>query len=118
MQKRIKVYPAPPPLLDEAKAPWSAPRGYSTSIPEAVETYKLSVSQSKVTTPPPIPSKTKSHRTKDRPRLTHLSKCWTSIKDHFRGIKQDILPQQTQNDPDADIKMPRLLACLCCLPKI
>ena len=112
---RTKVHPAPPPITP-SKAPWSAPRGYTTSIPEEVATYKLSICHSKVATQPvkvkPAP------RTKSKLQLTCLSKCWIAIKDHFRAVKQDMLPQQTDQDPDGDVRIPPVVACICCLPKI
>jgi hypothetical protein len=39
---KTKVHPAPPPVpsLDPAKAPWSAPRGYTTSLPEEAAALK------------------------------------------------------------------------------
>lgn len=112
---KTKVYPAP--LLDAAKAPWSAPRGYTTSIPDDVEAYKLSIRKSKVYRSPTEPPKVKQIPLKRKFRSTYLSKFWTAIKDHFRAVKQDMLPQQTPQDPNGDVRIPPLVACVCCLPK-
>ncbi len=112
---RTKVYPAPTHTLDPEKAPWSAPRGYTTSIPESVAAYKLSISQSKVAVPTHQPLKVK--QVKQKQRSNYLSKCWTAIKNHFRAVKQDMLPQQTEQDPNGDVRIPPLVSCICCLPR-
>jgi hypothetical protein len=109
---RDKVHPAP--TLDPAVAPWSAPRGYATSIPEEVAAYKVGLPPKKAQVQqPPKSKKTVQLKTKSSINIFH--RAWTSIRNHFKGVADDILPRQTTANPNGDVEMPRLLACICCL---
>lgn len=95
-------------------AHWSAPRGYTTSITEAVAEYKAALPPRKAQvqrspkSQSSIPVKTKSG-------INIFQRAWISICDHFKGIADDVLPRQTAANPNGDVVVPRLLVCLCCL---
>lgn len=117
-----KVHPAPAPLshsdasssvLCHSDAPWSAPRGYTTSIPEEVAAYKAAL---------PVRKTVKAMKPQLKPQLPLkkfksqiLLRTWRAILDHFKGLADDVLPRQTEENPNRDVAVPRLLLCLCCL---
>jgi hypothetical protein len=103
-----KVYPLP---LD--KAPWSAPRGYTTSIPEEVAAYKASLPLRPKPIPKSEPKVIQVKRQSSRGRF--FIRIWTSIQNHFRDLKNDIVSRQTEQNPNGDVTVPPLLAKLCCL---
>lgn len=106
-----KVHPAP---LDPAQAPWSAPRGYTTSIPDEVAAYKASLPPRRL---PPTSTHKPVQKVKKKTKLEaqFIKRAWTAIKQHFNGVVDDILPRQTEANPNGDVKIPRLLQCLCCI---
>jgi hypothetical protein len=103
-----KVHP-----LDPVKAPWSGPRGYTTSIPEEVAAYKASLHRRQK----PIPrSEAKVIRVKRRSSSNQFfSRIWTKIRAHFIAVGNDMFPRQTAQNPNGDVKRPLILATLCCL---
>ncbi len=99
-----KVYPL--------NAPWSGPRGYTTSIPEEVAAYKASLPPRHKPKPEPI----KTIRVKRRSSGNQFFvRIWTRIRNHFIALGDDMFPRQTSQNPDGDVKIPRLLTVLCCL---
>jgi hypothetical protein len=109
-----KVHPVVSPASDGVtlNAPWSAPRGYTTSIPEEVAAYKARLPQRRTELPHP-----KSKKASVSPKINQsiIRRAWTYIRNHFKGIADDVLPQQTAANPNGDVKIPRLLVCLCCM---
>jgi len=116
-----KVHPLP---LDASKAsssvlrhaPWSAPRGYTTSIPEEVAVYKASLPKRK----PAMPSNhvIRSTKQKRKIKIACVQSAWAKIRDHFKGVYNDVLGlRQTPDNPNGDIEPPRLVRCICCLPR-
>lgn len=99
---RDKVYPAP----------WSGPRGYTTSIPEEVALYKAAIREYRSKEVPKSKPKIQIIRQKPRQRHDFFRKAWTAICDHFKAVGRDIMPPSR---PNADVEMPRILRYLCCL---
>jgi hypothetical protein len=99
--------------LDPAKAPWSAPRNYTTSIPEEVAAYKSSLPSRQKPIPRSEPKIIRIKRQSSGGRF--FRRIWTTIRDHFVAVRNDMLPRQTTENPNGDIKRPIILATLCCL---
>jgi hypothetical protein len=107
---RTKVHPEPP-ALDPAVAPWSAPRGYATTIPEEVAAYKASIRAGKSTVriaggpAAPLPA---WHKAKRRFTRIETPNCFKRLADHFRAIGQDLAANLRFNKH-------KFIAKLCCL---
>lgn len=108
-----KVHPEP--TLDPVKAPWSAPRGYTTSISEDVAVYKANLPLRQQINQCTPKSKKRTVQPKTMNHSNILQRAWTAIRGHFKEVADDILPRQTIANPNGDVKMPRLLICVCCL---
>lgn len=108
---RTKVHPEPPPL-DPKLAPWSAPRGYTTSMAEEANALKVAfrAGRAKVKVAggkaAPLPASSRgSKRSSQRPRGPNIS---LKVSNHFRTIFSE-LARNLRVNPH------KFLSKLCCL---
>jgi hypothetical protein len=98
-----KVHPAP---LDPAKAPWSAPRGYTTSIRQEADALKAANRLANRVAGGPawhVPDP----KRRARPRV-QTPNCFRAIAEHFRLVFRDLATNLRFNKT-------KFVARLCCL---
>jgi hypothetical protein len=100
-----KVHPAP--ALDPAKAPWSSPRGYTTSILEETNALKAAnrlanrVNGGQATTRWHVPDPKRRAR-------RQTPNCFRAVAAHMRAVYADIVTNLRFNKT-------KFVAKLCCL---
>lgn len=88
---KTKVHPAPPPVpsLDPAIAPWSAPRGYTTSLPEEAAALKRRQQSDK-----PAVLVASKHYTRPAAPVNRqhlwIHRWATATKSHFAAVLADM----------------------------
>ncbi len=88
---KTKVHPAPPPVpsLDPAKAPWSSPRGYTTSLAEEAAALKRRQQSDK----PAVLVASKHYKRptpKQNPRHDWIHRWAAATKNHFAAVLADM----------------------------
>ena len=100
-----KVHPAP--ALNPAVAPWSAPRGYTTSILEETNALKETNRLSKKVAGGPAAIRWRSPGRKKRQQIK-TPNCFRAIAEHFRLVFRDFATNLRFNKS-------KFVAKLCCL---
>ena len=105
---QTKVHPAP---LDPKVAPWSAPRGYTTSMAEEADALKAAAraGRAKVKVAggaaAPLPPSSRGRCHIQRPQSQNI---FLKVRDHFRNIFSELATNLRVNPH-------KFLAKLCCL---
>ncbi len=118
--KRFKIHPAPlalpkaqeqKPKLDPSKAPWSSPRGFATSIPEEVSTYKQTVRSQK---PPPksllVRARQESKQKSNFSWKAFFKKPFVAIYNHFQ-----VITFSEERHDHINTRMHKFIGYICCI---
>lgn len=107
---RTKVHPEPAPL-DPKVAPWSAPRGYTTTLRQEADALKDAARANKPLVKvaggavAPLPA---WYKPKLRAKKIETPNCLIKVRDHFHSLGQDLAANLRFNKH-------KFIAKLCCL---